>query len=219
MVNSRVTAFADAEAIQDREVRLAMSYAPSRAAASLTALWSLDARLAGILRTTSEPMIGQMRLTWWHDALGKPGTIAGEPVLAALGATDLAPTHLQLIVEGWESLLDGDDDAALAVFADARGGGLFAAAAAVLGAGDPVEQAGAGWALVDLARHHSRTDVARRALGMAAGRLATAPTRWSKPARPLGMLAKLARRDLAGPEPQGSPRRIGTMAVLALTGG
>lgn len=202
----------------DPEVQLVAAYAPATARAALSALWSLDARLASILRTTSEPMIGQMRLTWWHDAVGRPTAIAGEPVLAALAQAAVAPAAAQRIVEGWEALLDGEDNAALAQYASGRGSGLFAAAADALGAGDAVEAAGAGWALVDLARHHSRADVARRALALAAERLAEAPIGWSRAGRPLGMLTKLARRDLAGPEPQGSPRRIAALAVLALTG-
>lgn len=217
MVNAPQTN-ADVTAISDPEVRLAVAYAPARARAALIALWALDARLAAILRTTTEPMIGQMRLTWWHDAVGRPGAIAGEPILAALAVAGLAPVMSQRIVEGWEALLDDEDDAALGEFAAGRGGGLFAAAATALGIDAPVEDAGAGWALVDLARHHSRAEVAERALRLAADRLARGPVRWSKDARPLAMLAKLAGRDLAGPEPQGSPRRIAAMAALALIG-
>lgn len=218
MVNAAVTNVGDGVGVADPEVRLAIAYAPAVARPALTALWSLDARLAAILRTTTEPMIGQMRLTWWHDAVGKPGAIAGEPVLAALAGAGVEPVASQRIVEGWEALLDGDDDAALKGFADGRGGGLFAAAAAAIGAGDVMTDAGAGWALIDLARHHSRPEIRQRALALAAERLAVAPTRWSKAARPLAMLTKLARRDLAGPEPQGSPRRIAALAALALIG-
>ena len=197
---------------------MAIAYAPAAARAALRALWTLDARLAGILRAMRDPIVAQMRLTWWHGAVADPAGVAGEPVLAALAEAGFAAGPLRRIVEGWEALLDGDDEAALAAYADARGGGLFAAAAAVLAAGDTVAAAGAGWALADLARHHSRSDVARQALALAGARLAGAPRRWTRSARPLGMLAKLARRDLAGPERQGSPRRLAAMAALALTG-
>lgn len=212
MVNSELMP----AAIRDPEVRLAILYAPAGRRTALSALWGFDATLADVLRTTREPLVGQMRLTWWHDAAGREEAVAGQPVLAALAAEGLPGAQLQAIVEGWEALLDGDDDHALAAYADGRGGGLFAAAAGT--PDDRVAAAGAGWALVDLARHHSRAEVRARALALAAVRLAEAPTRWPKANRPLGMLAKLARRDLAGPEPQGSPRRIAAMAVLALTG-
>lgn len=218
MVKSAYLGADDPELVLDPEVALAIAYAPATVRAALRALWALDARLAGILRTTREPMVGQMRLTWWHEAVAAPQATAGEPVLAGLAGAGLPAAGLQQLVEGWEALLDGDDDAALAKFADARGGALFAVAASVLGAADAVAAAGAGWALVDLARHDSQPEVAQRALTLARERLATAPGRWSKPARPLGMLAKLARRDLSSLEPQGSPRRVAAMAALALTG-
>lgn len=218
MVNAAVTNLSGSAGVADPEVRLAIAYTPAASRPALTALWSLDARLAGILRTTSDPMIGQMRLTWWHDAVGKPGAIAGEPVLAALAAARIQPAASQRIVEGWEALLDGNDDADLLAFANARGDGLFAAAATALGTDDIPADAGSGWALVDLARHHSNPEIARRALALAGERLVAAPARLPKGARPLAMLIKLARRDLGGPEPQGSPRRIAALAMLALTG-
>lgn len=218
MVNSALTNSRSDDPVSDPEVRLAIAYARAATRPVLNALWSLDARLAGILRTTTEPMIGQMRLTWWFEAAAKSDAIAGEPVLAALTAADVAPAASQRIIEGWEALLEGEDDDALLAYATGRGGGLFAAAAACLRVKDRVEEAGAAWALVDLARHHSRPDVARRALKLASERMSHAPTRLSKAARPLAMLKKLTRRDLAGPEPQGSPRRIGALLALALTG-
>src|SRR3546814_7046937 len=59
----------DAETREDPELALAICYAPRKARAALAALFALDATLADVLRTTTEPMLGQMRLTWWHDAL------------------------------------------------------------------------------------------------------------------------------------------------------
>lgn len=203
----------------DPEVALMIAYAPQRVQPGLRALWTFDARLATILRTTCDPTIGQLRLTWWHDAVGRAGTIAGEPLLAALAEAAIAPDRLQRMVEGWEALLDGADDAVLNTHAEGRGGALFGAAAVLLGA-DPgaVAETGAGWALVDLARHHSRPDIRARALALAAERLASAPRRWPRPLRSLGALAKLARRDLGGLEVQGSPGRLLALATLAITG-
>lgn len=218
MVNQPLTVSFDPDLVLDREVALALAYTPVRVRMQLTALWAFDARLAAILKTTRDPLVGQMRLTWWHEAIANPGTHRGEPVLEAIAKAGLETPGLQRIVTGWEALLDGEDDAAIADYAAGRGGGIFTIAARHLRADDAVSEAGAGWALVDLARHHSRPEVGRRALALAAENLAAAPRRWSKPARPLGMLTKLARRDLDGPEPQGSPRRIAAMALLALTG-
>jgi phytoene synthase len=55
------------------ERALAIGYAPADRRAGLATLFALDARLGDILRTTREPMVGQMRLTWWHAALSGLG--------------------------------------------------------------------------------------------------------------------------------------------------
>lgn len=201
----------------DPEVALALSYAPAGARDRLTVLWAFDARLADIVRTTTQPLVGRMRLTWWHDAVTSDAPPAGEPLVAQIAAAGLPRDALARMVDGWEALLDGDDADSLAAYAEGRGGGLFAAAGAVLGTGGS-NRAGEGWALVDLTRHHSRAMVAARALALARRRLAEAPVRWDRAARPLGALTKLARRDLNGVERQGAPRRVLAAAWLALTG-
>ncbi|RZM37470.1 MAG: hypothetical protein EOP67_01085 [Sphingomonas sp.] len=50
---------------------LLLAALPSPARPPIETLFALDSRLAGIVRATREPMVGQMRLTWWHEALTK----------------------------------------------------------------------------------------------------------------------------------------------------
>src|SRR3546814_19992512 len=52
----------------------------------LRIVWAFDARMAEIIRSTREPMIGQMRLTWWREALTKDPKVegSGEPLMDAL---------------------------------------------------------------------------------------------------------------------------------------
>lgn len=202
---------------RDPEVGLAIRYAAAAARPALTALWALDDQLASILRTTSDPMTGQLRLTWWHDALGRTEPVGGQPILAAVRDARFAMADLQRLVAGWEALLDEPTDATLTAYADGRAA-LFDVAAGALMTSAAVGDAGAGWALVDLARHHSSPAIAARALALARARLAAAPRIWSRAGRPLGLMTKLARRDLDGIEPQGSPRRIAAAVWLALTG-
>lgn len=222
-----------AEQGEDPERELAFSYAHARSRAGLAALFALDAALANILRTTREPIVGQMRLTWWHEALTRLDSAAppAEPVLQAL-VRDVVPqgttgARLAGMIDGWEELLDADtlNDAALGRHAEARGGALFAMAGEVLGARhtDPVELAGKGWALADLGRHLSDRSTAERALRLAAAPLAQAGrTRWSRAARPLGALAHIARMNLAisldHPLPIGAPRRVGRLLLHRLWG-
>ena len=83
MVNTPVT---------DPERALALSYAPGAARDGMAALFALDDQLAGVVRTTRDPMVGQLRLTWWHEALAALDT-APPPAQAVVTETDApAPT-------------------------------------------------------------------------------------------------------------------------------
>lgn len=217
------------ESSSDPERSLALSYAPAAERAGVTALFALDAQLAEVVRTTRDPMVGQLRLTWWFEALETLDRAPppAQPVLEALAASVLpggvSGATLAGIVEGWEALLDREPLTAGRV-ADhgERGARLFAAAARLsgAGAGDPVMVAGRGWALVDLSRHLS--DPAEREMVRAAARplLAEATAaRWTRRARALGAVTHLARLDLASdPLPSGAPSRVARIAWHRLTG-
>lgn len=212
--------------LADPDRQLTLLHAPARSRAGLAALWALDEALARLVATTKQPLIGQIRLTWWHERLTglAQGAPAGEPVLGALAAHALpagvTPAALAGVVEGWEELLEGGRlaDDALARHARLRGGGLFACAARLLGSErDPAEAAGEGWALVDLARHVSDAEERATALRLAEPALATAlAPRWSRAGRPLGLLAVLAAR---GPgEVKAAPARTWRALRFRLTG-
>lgn len=209
----------------DPEIALAIAYAPADARRSLSAVWALDSRLAGVVRSTGEPMIGMMRLTWWRDRLEALGDGApAEPVLAELHAAGVPA--LDAVPEGWMALLEPMplDDVTLQDYAEGRGGGLFGACAAVLGARDErALRAGAGWALADFAFACSNRETAVRAIGVARPLLDEAASwRWPRALRPLGMLVRLARADVAAgleaPRRKGSPKRMLLMLRHRLTG-
>lgn len=212
--------------VDDPDRRLVLLYAPASRRAALAALWALDEALAQVLRTTTQSMVGQMRLTWWHERLSALGDSAppAQPVLTALarhavpaGAT---PAMLAQVVEGWEELLEGGRLPAEAMerHGRLRGGALFACAAAVLGASrDPAAAAGTGWALADFARHASDPQERIAARRLADAALAEAlGVRWSRAGRPLGALAALAARDPA--EPRDAPARVWRALRHRLTG-
>lgn len=200
---------------------MALSYAPAYARGGLAALLALDDQLAGILRTTREPMVGQMRLTWWHGALTAldEAPPPAHPVLEALAAAvqpSVTGAELAEMVDGWEALLDEPLDAdAMERFAVARGAGLFAAAAAVLGGDHPrLRAAGEGWALGDLARHLGDPARSREARRLAEERLAGAYTpRWPVRLRALGALALLS-----GEGRPGSPARVARLLWHRVSG-
>jgi 15-cis-phytoene synthase len=137
--------------------RLALAYAPGRMRDATLALLALDNRLAGIVRSASEPMLAQVRLAWWRDMLGREAgeRPSGEPLIAALGVWGSHAGDLAELVDGWEHLAVSEvlDEPAIKAFCAGRGA-AFAALAAVAGrkdARDPARRAGEGWALADLA--------------------------------------------------------------------
>ena len=218
--------------IVNAERLLALSYAPAKAQPGVAALFALDDTLARILRTTTEPVIGQMRLTWWYEAMTKldQGSAPAEPVLRALAAEVLphgvTGARLAGLIDAWEVLLDPEtpDDATLERYAT-RGTILFGAAATLIGAQptDPIAPAGRGWALADLALHVQEADVATRAADLArTGLDLAARTRWSSTARSLGAMAHLARLDLAVPRGRpirrGAPGRVSRLLWHRMTG-
>jgi phytoene synthase len=212
----------------DPDRRLALAYVPAPVRAALDALWRLDVAFASVLATGTDRMISRIRLAWWREALEKLDREAAppEPLLLALGAhvlpAGVSGAELAAMEEGWAVLLSGQMLTAeeMRGYASARGGRLFRLSARLLGNPDfPVEQAGTLWALADFARHSANPEEAKRAFEVAEP---GAPMRWPRSARPLGMLAALARRDFersgASWERQGSPARMVRMIRHRLTG-
>lgn len=213
----------------DPERSLAVSYAPRDRRDGLAALLALDDTLGQILRTTREPLVGQMRLTWWHDALSALDAAPppAQPVLQALAAKVLprgvTGARLARMIEGWEVLLDPEplDRARLGAYAAGRGSRLFELAGDVLGApsDDRLEFAGAGWALADFAAHVRDDAIATLARAMAREALGVAAHGgWSRAARALGALALSARMDLASARAPGSPSRVARLAWHRVSG-
>lgn len=206
---------------------LALHYAPAAARVGLAALFALDARLGAIVRTTTDVMVGQLRLTWWFEALERldDAPPPAEPILTALAAhvlpAGVSGAALAGMVAGWEALLDGErlEETALATFGRERGARLFAAAAAVLGRDDArVAALGEGWALADLAARWREGETRTTAIRLARTRLAESFGRpWARELRALGALGLLARSDLAGGR-AGSPARVGRLLMHRLTG-
>ena len=208
---------------------LALSYIPARVRPAVEALLQLDAALGAVLTGGRDPLLSQIKLAWWRDALEQldaGGRPPAEPVLEAIAAHVLplgvSGTELSGMELGWTLLLTPDpltpDE--LDRFAKARGGLLFRFSARLLGAESAdVDAGGEAWALIDLARHSGSEVDAEAAMAAAAARRWST---WPSPLRPLGMLAMLAARDAArgtsGWEIQGSPARMLRMLRVRLLG-
>lgn len=211
----------------DADRRLALAYVPAARRAAVEALWRLDLAFASVLTTGREPLISQIRLSWWRESLEKldHAPAPSEPVLQAVAAEVVARgvtgADLAEMEDGWLALLEPTlTKAEIDRYAKGRGGLLFRHSAILLG-GEPtheIEAAGECWALTDLARHSANE--ADAAASLAAARERVLLRHWSRELRPLGMLAALAARDAASAtwEQQGSPGRMLRMFRHRLTG-
>ena len=214
--------------LADPERALAVAYAPAGLRVGLSAIFALDERFGGIVSSTSEPMIGLMRLAWWREALEKldPDTAPAEPLLGLIAdkvlSRGVTGGALAAIEDGWTALLDGEPDAdAIARHGRERGRNLFLAAADLLGADDQrLSTAGEAWALTDLGFRHSNGQVRETALARANALAASLPAgRWRLAARPLAALFVLARKDArTGRRTQARPDRLLRMLALRFTG-
>lgn len=195
------------DALQELEPlqRLIVAYARAEDRDRYALLFALDARIAEIIRSTTEILIGQMRLTWWRDILTKPAAErpAGEPLVEKINRLEergesLAP--LSTLLDGWEVMLDDFpwEDRQFDGYAEARGRGLFQFALAdehSLSEGQ-AEQARA-WALWDFARHCSDAAMRQSAFERCSGIVASGPpSSFDRSGRPLSILCKLMIRDV-----------------------
>lgn len=204
------------------ERRIILSYVHAANRLAIAALLELDDRLGDIVTKARDPLIGQMRLTWWHDALCALDTAPppAEPVLrkvhAAVLSCGVRGSSLAQLVDGWEALLaiEGDAEGALAGHAADRGAALFAIGAVLLGATDSrLADAGSGWALADAHARtgHGAADARRRLAGLT-------DQRWPTPLRALSAMALGARLDLDGTYLPGSLPRTARLLRHRLTG-
>lgn len=205
--------------------RLALAYAPAAARLPTLALFALDARLAGLLRNSREPMLAQLRLTWWRETLARSCTDwpSGEPLLAALRSWGGKHTALTELVDGWEALTGPAPlpEDALRTMALGRGA-AFAALAGVLGCEREAETArhmGTQWALADLGMRLSDPRE-RAAVAAVSDAFEAVSPRVSRPLRPLLVLHGLARRRLERNDEAAaiSPRAMLTALKLGLLG-
>ncbi len=211
------------------EQRLALVFGPHDLREPQSSLLMFDAFLAKTVRLAREPLLGQIRLSWWREQIGllpmpKPGP---DPMLSAL--EDLVRDHhvatadLHALVNAWETLLDEMPliDSTLIAKARARGGAVFRLASAIAGTAfdDMTDQAATLWALVDFARNCPDKGLAHTSAGLAKGFVGVAHV-LPRQIRPYAILTRFAERDailgLDRMTPSGSPRRIVQAWGLAL---
>lgn len=94
--------------------RLALVYAAPQARQAWESLFLLQHRLKDAARPGREPLMIQLRLSWWRDRLAEPAERwpKGEPLLARLAVWQAEAAALIGIVDGWEAKVVGEDGGA-----------------------------------------------------------------------------------------------------------
>jgi phytoene synthase len=104
----------------DHDRFLASLFAPADRRPALWALLAFNLEIARVREVVSQPIIGQIRLQWWRDALdeiytGKPPRRheVVEPLAAAIEAHRLTRTHFDTLIDGREFDLGDEPPASL----------------------------------------------------------------------------------------------------------
>lgn len=150
----------------DRDRYLAALFAPDPERRALVALYAFNLEIAKVREAVTEPMLGEIRLQWWREAL--EGIAAGTPrrhavVLAladAAGRYDLSLPRMGRMIEARAFDLEDrqpEDMDALIAYAGGSAGELACLALEALGARDEAAMhaghaLGVAWALVGLIR-------------------------------------------------------------------
>jgi phytoene synthase len=133
--------------------RLAIAYAPRDLRSAFALLLQVDQRFAEILRNAREPMIAQIKMAWWREALSSTAEARpkGEPLLQALNQVcDRIPlSAFEALASAWEHLLGNEQFSQEAVDAHAelRAEAIFLTYARWIGTVQDVQPIGRIWAL------------------------------------------------------------------------
>jgi 15-cis-phytoene synthase len=114
--------------------RLSITYCPAHSRPFFELILAFDSRLKDVASRNTEPLIAQLRLAWWRDAITQSETInrTGEPLLAQLSGmkdTKLAATARSSMLDlltAWEHIIVAPDDANAAhEYASRRSNAVF----------------------------------------------------------------------------------------------
>ncbi len=204
------------------EIELALAHTPAVMRPRLRTLFALDQRLARIIGKATEPMLAQMRLSWWREMLeqGRSLRPQGDAVLDAIGETWAGEeAALRDLVNGWEHLLADPPlpEVDAQKFVDARAGALcaFARVSPEHKTYRHVNLAAQIWAIADLAaKVHSDTE--RNILLDMGQRLCAEKPKKLSSFKGLAVLSALGRRAIAnGGRPLMEGRGAGFTAFRA----
>ena len=151
----------------DHDRFLASLFVPANRRPAVWALLAFNLEIARVREAVSQPIIGQIRLQWWRDALdeiytGKPPRRheVVTPLVAAIDAHRLTRTHFDTLIDGREFDLGDEPPASLAAlerYLEKTSSRLLDLQLEILGVTAPAafeaaRLVGIAWGLVGLAR-------------------------------------------------------------------
>lgn len=181
--------------------RLLLAHAPAGERQWQEIVWTLDQRLAAVVRGVSEPMIALIRMAWWEEALVADDRSKGngEPLVEAWRAvapSDETRAYAARLIDGWRSLVEEGSDGGsidLQRYGGERGAGIFGLIGGAEAAAAP---AGAIWALWDFSGHVRDADLAKRAIAMGQALSSASSWREARLPRPLRLAMVVALPDI-----------------------
>jgi len=204
--------------LTDRD--LVRVYWPTELRPAFDALFSIDDALAGVVASSTQPVLGAIRLAWWREALERldanppPPEPRLQTVAAELLPRGVSGKELAGLEAGWAALLEEVPDMAKV---GERGALLFRLGARLLGVesiDETIGKAGRLFASVDVSR--------RGFAAIGSDGPGSTRTKVRGRLRPLTAFAALAARDLRrrGPpfEPEATPGRAVTLIRHRLFG-
>jgi 15-cis-phytoene synthase len=96
---------------QNLDIAIALAYAPLKSREVIETLFDLDDVMIRLIRSTREPLLGQIKIQWWVDQFKvlKSGiTVAPHPILHRFSACDLSERALEKLMiycENWNLFL------------------------------------------------------------------------------------------------------------------
>jgi len=133
----------------DNDRFLTCLFAPADRREALFALFAFNVEIAKTREVVTEPVLGQIRLQWWHDSIGEVydrGDEAGvrrhevlQPLAEAIRRFDLTRSHFETLIEAREADLTDEppaDQTCLSSYAEVTSAPLNLLALEILGVRD-----------------------------------------------------------------------------------
>jgi len=150
----------------DKDRFLTALFAPADRREALFALYAFNLEIAKTREVVTEPVLGQIRLQWWNDAIGEAYDGAPRrhevllPLAGAIREFCLTRGHFEKLIDAREADLTDEppaDTTCLISYAEVTGVPLVLLALEILGVSDPAaakaaRHVGIAWALTGLLR-------------------------------------------------------------------